>query len=449
MVVSYFRAFSLATIALLFALSLQAQTGSSSENRNPTSEIDVDGIRVIITPADNQLVSVIVGLDGGVADGMIDNPALAGMTADVVATSGSVATSKKRLREFLTRTSTRLDGGADRLGLQFSMTATKARFMDAWSILAGIIRAPLFDPIEFRNAQQRGVASARSAFSNPEQAAARAADSLMKRRHSWLGRYTYEEDVQSVSIESMKSYYESLQQKSRMLVVIVGNVSEAEVRSMLSSFSVWPEGDYERPEIDPIPEPSGPEVLTIERAGIPTNYIYAMFRGPSIDDDERWPLIIGMSYLRDILFREIRTKRNLSYAPFSYMSQSYGHGVGVLGVSTIDPDSAIGVMYHELENMKEGRFKERELENAKQVYTTRYYMREMTNAAKASRLYYNERYTGDWRRAFAYDDIQSVSKEDVAEAFEEYAEDLQVGIVGNPEQVSRERFIFRESPPKR
>lgn len=436
-------------LLVLVGTNLSAQTGTSSEKAKPTTSFEVEGIRVIMTPADNQIISMIVGLDGGIADGMTDNPALAGLTADVVTTSGSMATSKQRLREFLTRTSTRLDGGSDGLGVRFTMTATRARFMDAWGILAGIISAPLYDPVEFRNTQQRAVAGTRSAFSNPERQASRVADSLIKHGHSWLGRYTYEGDVTEVTIEKIKAYYESLQQKSRMLVVIVGNITEAEVRQMLSSFTGWPQGKYNRPDIDPIPEVNAPVLLTVTRDEIPTNYIYAMYRGPSADGDEGWPLIIGMSYLRDILFREIRTKRNLSYAPFAYLSQSYGHGVGVLGVSTIDPDSAIGVMYHELQNMKDGNFPEEELENAKQVFTTRYYMREMTNESKASRLFFNERYAGDWRRAFAYDDIQDVSKEDVVKAFRKYAENLQVGIVGNPVQITTERYIFKDAPPNR
>ncbi len=445
----FFSAGSVLALLLLAGPTLVAQTGTSSERKSPTTSFDVDGIHVIMTPADNQIISVIVGLDGGMADGTTDNPAIAGITADVVTSSGSIATSKKSLREFLTRTSTRLDGSADRMGVQFTMTATKARFMEAWGLLAGIIRAPLFDAIEFRNVQQRRIASVKSAFSNPENQAARVADSLIKHRHPWLGRYSYEEDVAGVTIEKMQAFYESLQQKSRMLLVIVGNVTEKDVRQMLSSFSSWPQGSYVRPKIDPIPEATAPVLETVAREEIPTNYVYAMFPGPSANDEGAWPMTIGLSYLRDILFREIRTKRNLSYAPFAYLSQSYGHGVGVLGVSSIDPDSSISVIYRELEKMKDGDFPENELENAKQVFTTRYYMREMTNASKASRLFYNERYSGDWRKAFAYDDISSVTKADVVKAFREYTRNLQVGVVGNPAQVSTQRYIFKDAPPNR
>ena len=76
-----------------------------------------------------------------------------------------------------------------------------------------------------------------------------------------------------------------------------------------------------------------------------------------------------------------------------------------------------------------------------------YYFREMTNAGKANSLYYNERYAGDWRRAFSYDAIQSVDKESVQRAFRKYAKNLQVGIVGKQSAVTPVRFQYANSLP--
>ncbi len=428
----------------LLVVELSAQSGTTDRSKG-TMAFEVEGIQVIMTPADNELVSVVVGLDGGVADGMISNPALADITADLVASSGSIATSKKKLREFLTMSSTRLSGSADRIGVNFSMTSTLARFEQAWPIFAGIVRAPLFDTIEFRNIVQRRIATVRNAFSNPQRQANRIADSLMRYDHPWLGRYTYENDVEGVTLDDVRAFYTSLAERSRMLVVIVGNVTELQVRKMLSSFTTWPAGSYTRPSVERLVDRTSPTLVVAPRPEIPTNYVYAMFNGPSTHEPESWPMTIGMSYFRAILFREIRTERNLSYAPSAYKANMYGHSMGVLSVSTIDPDSSIAVMYRELEKMKAGDFPERDLENAKQVYTTRFFMGEMTNAAKANRLFYNERYLGDWQKAFAYDDINAVSKADVVAAFSKYAHNLQVGVVGDPAKVTEERYIFGDN----
>lgn len=435
------RTIALAALALaLLGPRLGAQTGSG-EGTGGVRAFEVNEIDVILAPADNDLVSVIVGFDGGYVDGLTDNPALAGVTASVVASSGSTEFDKDALRRFLARTSTRFDGGADRLGIRFSMTATLQRFPEAWTVLASILTDPLYDQIEFRNQIQRELADTRNAFTNPERQALRLADSLLTHRHPLIGRYTYEEDVQAIDLDALERLFGNLRERSRMLVVVVGNVPEESVRQMLAPFAAWPEGEYERPEVASLEEPEEPALLVVERSPLPTTYVYGMFTGPETGDEASWPLAVGMSYLRSVLFEEIRTKRNLSYAPFAYLRNSYGLGMGTVGVSSVHPDSSAAIILHEIERMKQGEFSEADLEAAKQVYITRLFMGEMTNGAKATRLYYNERFAGDWTRAFAYDDIRSVTKDDVEDAFEEYAKKIQFGVVGDAGEIDPEVYV--------
>jgi len=436
------RILTVVAILALAPLGLAAQTGGEGDPRGvgETRLIEVNDIRVILSPADNDIVSIIVGLDGGYVDGLTQNPILPEVTAGVIASGGSSSYDKNSLRRFLSRTSTRLDGSADRLGIRFSVTATRSRFPEAWTVLSSILRDPLYDSIEFRNEIQRQTATVRRAFTNPEGQAYRIADSLVKMSHPLLGRYTYEADVAGVTMQSVRTLFGQLRERSRMLVVVVGNVTESEIRTMLADFSSWPDGDYERPEVPSLEVPEEPSVVVVNRQPLPTTYVYGMFTGPESGEEGSWPLAIGMSYLRGVLFEEIRTKRNLSYAPFAYTSSGYGLGTGIVGVSSVHPDSSAAIILHEIERMKRGEFTDEELESAKQVYITRFYMGEMTNGAKANRLYYNERYAGDWSRAFAYDDIRSVNRDDVEDAFEEYARNIQFGVVGDASQVKEETY---------
>ncbi len=430
--------------ALLVPAAGRAQQGTEKAVGG-VEAFDVNGIQVILSPADNQLVSIIVGLEGGVASGETANPALGEFTTDLITSSGSEEYSKDDLRRFLSRTSTRLGGDADLLGVEFAMTSTRARFDEAWSLLSSMIRKPLFDETEFRNIKQRRVAQAENSWSNPESYAFRMADSLAKINHPYLARYTYADDVRGITIPMMRDFYRKLSERSRMIVVVVGDVTREELTKKLKDFEAWKKGDYKDPEIPRVKPPSAPVTAIVNKPESPTTYIFASFVGPTSVEAESWPLTVGMSYLRSILFEEIRTKRNLSYAPFAFFSNSHGHGMGVLGVSTVWPDSSMTIMLNELQKMKDGRFDAEELEKAKQVYMTTYYMREMTNAAKANRLYFNERYTGDWRRAFSYDDINAVTKGDVEKALKRFANNLQVGIVGNQSAVTVAKFEYGEA----
>lgn len=430
----------------VFGTAAFAQQGTQKAGRG-TEEFNVNGIKVIMTPADNELVSIIVGLEGGMAGGETDNPALGEFMTDLATSSGSASYTKDELRRFLSKTSTRLSGDADRMGVRYVMTSTRARFDEAWKVLSSIVREPRFDETEFRNIMQRRVAEAQSAWSDPDDYAYRLADSLIKMAHPYLGRYVYEEDIRAVSIPMMESFLKKLSERSRMVVVVVGNVTRDELQKKLADFSSWPAGSYAAPSIPRIEALPRPRTAIVDMPEKPTTYIYAAFAGPSWNDAEFWPLTVGMSYLRSKLFEEIRTKRNLSYAPFAFLTGSHGHGVGVLGVSTVWPDSSITIMLREMQNMSDGNFEAEELEKAKQVYITNYYFREMTNAGKANSIYYNERYAGNWRRAFSYDAIQSVGKEEVQKAFKKHAKNLQVGIVGKQSVITPARFEYTNSLP--
>lgn len=431
---------------LLLGTSLLAQQGTQ-KGSNSTEAFNADGIKVIMTPADNELVSIIVGLEGGIAGGETANPALGDFMVDLATSSGSESVSKNDLRRFLSRTSTRLGGSSDLVGVRYTMTSTRSRFDEAWKVLSSIIRKPSYDETEYRNILQRRVAQAQNSWSNPENYAARMSDSLVKITHPYLGRYTYQEDVEQVTIPLMREFHKKLSERSRMIVVVVGNVTRDEIERKLADFASWPVGSYTAPMIPAIRLAPSPGMAVVDMPDKPTTYIFAGFAGPSWTDKDSWPLAVGMSYLREKLFEEIRTKRNLSYAPFAYTGGSHGYSVGTIGVSTIWPDSSITIMLREMQKMKDGEFSADDLEKTKQVYITNYYFREMTNAGKANSLYYNERYAGDWRRAFSYDAIQSVDKESVQRAFRKYAKNLQVGIVGKQSAVTPVRFQYANSLP--
>lgn len=427
-------------IALALTLPLQAQKSQMEKVQSFTE----NGIRVILSPADNQLVSVIVGLEGGVASGETTNPVLGEFTSDLITSSGSTRYPKEALRQFASRTSTSITGDGDYRGISFNMTATRPNFDKAWDVLASLIREPLFDETEYRNILQSRVAQVERRYSNPDNQAYLIADSLIKLGNPVLSRWTRKEDVEAVTIPMVRDFHKRLGERSRMLVVIVGNVTADEVRQKLKLLASFPAGSYTPVTIQPLTEPSEPHVLVIDRPQSPTTYVYSAFVGPRAGKPDYWPMSVGLSHLRNILFEEIRTKRNLSYAPASFLTSTLGNGVGMMSVSSVYPDSSIVLMNAEMEKMRKGDFSAEDLEDSKQVYITSYYMRQMTNSGKASSLYYSERNAGSWKNAFSYDAIQEVDKDAVQKAFETYAHTMQVGIVGPSSKVTESKYMFRE-----
>ena len=78
-------------LLLIGAAPMMAQNDMISRTQTFTA----DGIDVILTPSGNGLVSVIVGIEGGLASGESDNPALGPFTTDLITSSGSTRSSRR------------------------------------------------------------------------------------------------------------------------------------------------------------------------------------------------------------------------------------------------------------------------------------------------------------------------------------------------------------------
>ncbi|MEP7218313.1 MAG: hypothetical protein ABI876_05325, partial [Bacteroidota bacterium] len=210
------------SLAAVAALTLATVIPAAAQSK-PGSQVQaftVDGISVIMSPADNPLVSVIIGLEGGLASGETNNPALAPFTSDLITSSGSAKYPKETFRQILSETSTTISGGGDYRGTNMTMTSTLRSFDKAWDLLSSLVLSPEFDANEFRNIQQRRVAEVKHRWNNPEGYAFIIADSLTKLGNPILGRSTRESDVEAVTIPMMQAYQKALTERSRMIVVV-------------------------------------------------------------------------------------------------------------------------------------------------------------------------------------------------------------------------------------
>jgi predicted Zn-dependent peptidase len=85
------------------------------------------------------------------------------------------------------------------------------------------------------------------------------------------------------------------------------------------------------------------------------------------------------------LFIEIRTKRNLSYAPYAY-SVTGKMPYSIMYVSTTDPKASVEVMDNVIEHLKKDGFSQKEFNESKNLYITSNYMKEESTSALASSL---------------------------------------------------------------
>src|SRR5205823_2145408 len=125
-------------------------------------------------------------------------------------------------------------------------------------------------------------------------------------------------------------------------LVVVGKIKMEDLRKQVSAaFAKLPEGISD-PFISNPPKIAASNV-TIEEREIATNYIQGIFSAPATGTRESIAMRVGTSILAERLFIEIRTKRNLSYAPSASVAGLF-NPYGSVYVSTTDPNAAVQVM---------------------------------------------------------------------------------------------------------
>jgi predicted Zn-dependent peptidase len=118
---------------------------------------------------------------------------------------------------------------------------------------------------------------------------------------------------------------------------------------------------------------------------IPTAYIRIKFPMPGVHAEDFQAANLMTSILDEELSLEIRTKRSLSYAVFSYMIK-YSQGIGVIGASTSKPQQTIAAISQVIKRIKQKKYTEDELAKFKTVYTTSYFLKLEDHGSLASTI---------------------------------------------------------------
>jgi predicted Zn-dependent peptidase len=194
-------------------------------------------------------------------------------------------------------------------------------------------------------------------------------------------------------------------------VVVVGKTSKDELmKRVQEAFGSLPKSTY-TPAVYKTPVYKTNKFLSEER-DLATNYITGAFNAPRMIEAGYVPYKLAVAALSERLFTEIRTKRNLSYAPYAY-SANRMLPFGVMYVTTTQPKEAVQIMVNELKKIKAQGFTPTELQNAKSHFITSNYMKEESSAAIAASLGTAE-VLGDWKIAEAMPEkVMHVTLEDM------------------------------------
>lgn len=431
------KKFTFATILSFLACSaLYAQ-------QNDVQDFTSHGVHVILRSTKaNQVIGAILGFEGGLAYGETNNASIAPLSAGVIAESGSDKYPKEAYRDSLERLSTTIAGTGSLYHTTFTLRTIRPSFASAWNIFTDVILHSHFDTLEAQKLQEQAAKAIEGRSSNPDSYSSFLADSLWM-GSSPLNRIETIDEVQNMTTADMQKYRNSQFQRSRMVLVVVGDVSRSEIESGLAAFDALPQGNFTWPKIPKITPVTGGFDFIPKPADFPTTYINMRTPSANPSEHEWWAERIMLELLDRRLFEEVRTKRNLSYSPAAYPNGTYSNFTIDVELQSILPDSASHVVFTELRKLRDQVVPETELKQAKEGRITTFYYIAQENLRQAQILFNDQVEDGDWRLFFQIvPETEKVTAAEVHEAADKYLHKMSFVLLGPDGKSTRSEYHF-------
>ncbi len=428
------------------AAALQAQKTESiqeivAKQAALVSEFEVNGLKVLVKRREGSL-TVAAGLfvRGGSRNITAANAGIEALMLST-ATEASASFPRERMRSDLSRMGTVLGSSVNYDYSALSVISTRPNFERSWDIFIDAALHPSFTKEDVAIAQSRMVASLRDDIDDPDTYLQRLQEKIAYAGHPYGNRAEgTAESVESLTPADLVRYHQSLMQTSRLLLVIVGDLDPAQIKTKVNAaFAKLPRGAYKAEPTQPLVFDK-PSVEVTTRA-LPTNYVQGLFVAPSLTSPDIYPMRVVAALLRDRVFEEVRVKRNLSYAPSAFLG-SQAANVGGIYVSAVDANQAVRVMLDEIARLQNELIDQDDIKAVVAQYLTGYYTSQETNAAQAGELAQSELIGGGWRNSTEFiNRLRSLTPADVQRVARKYLRNIRFVVIGDPKAVDTKIFL--------
>ena len=430
------RARALAAL-LLGAIVVAAAQPPLDDN---TAAFDVDGIRVILRKTDNNIVAANLYLLGGARQLTPQNAGIELMLLDA-SERGTRNYSKESLRRKMSRLGTDVVIDAEKDWTMFGIRSTTEVFDSTWAIFADRLMHPLLQPSEVDIVRGQFLSAISQRRDDPDALARYLADSIAFAGHAYaVPAGGTQASIAQLTSSALRDYQRGQMVKSRMLLVVVGDVERSKLESLIrGSLAQLPAGSYRWTL--PAAAPRGSTMVVFEQRPLPTNYVMGYYAGPLANERDLQALRIATSVLTGRMFADIRTRRNLTYdvhAPFVENAAA----LGGLYVTTVSPAVTVGLMREHVTELQRELIDAEGLKRLSAQFVTEYLLDNETNAAQADFLARAELFRGDYRVAERFvDELRDVTPQEVRAVAQKYMKGMRFAYVGDSTKVDRRLLL--------
>ena len=420
----------------------------SQAQKKAPYEMNIDGVKVIVQPSGNEIVEIQTIIKGGVQNYPANKAGIESIAITALTECGTLKDDKNSFKNKLDKVSAQMGGNSGMDYASLTMNCIKSDFDIVWPLYVDALTAPRFDKKEFERIKQDAINILKAQASQPDYAIGKMAkETAFSGKNYAKSPEGTEATVSKLTVEETKAYYQSILTKSRLLIVVVGEIEkkilEEKIKTMLAAIARGKPVILKKEMYSP-----KQNSFKSEKKDLATNYIQAVTGAPLPGTQDFNAFNLGMRIFYDRNFLEVRTNNGLSYAPYSYFDGGLSPSANI-GVSTTEPDKYIMVVKNLIDKTKKQGFTRDEVKNMKTTYITSFYYQQETNSAQASSLASNEILHNNWHRALTLnDDLKKVSVADVNKTFNKYITNLTWVYQGDPAKVNPSLYTQDESKIK-
>ncbi|HXX65072.1 MAG TPA: pitrilysin family protein [Bacteroidota bacterium] len=425
---------------LVLLCAALAMRSLAQETPAATEEFSVNGLKVILRPnTANAIVSVQFYLRGGVLNLNEGNQGIERLIFQS-ALKGSQKYPKDKLNATLDRTAGTINSFSTKDYTSIALRCVASDFDELWDLYADVIMHPTFGADDVELVRQNILLSLKQRTDNPDAYLNDLAESVFFAGHPYrLKPEGLESTIPLLTVEQMKRYLQENLVTSKLLLVVVGDVSRSDLEAKVArTLGTLPRGSYTS-TLPPAVLHNEPSLQVTEKA-LPTNYITGYFSAPAPRDADYYAMLVTLNILRTRLFEEVRTKRNLSYAPGAgAVDQLANHGF--IYVTAVSPDTTIKVMREEMRKLREVPVEASDLRERVALFITSYNLRSESDAAQGQFLALFELSGLGWRAQEKFiENIRRVTVQDVMRVADADFKNLQYVVLGDPKKIDRSAF---------
>lgn len=320
--------------------------------------------------------------------------------------------------------------------LSFSVTAPQRHWSTVWALMSEAISDPSLEDYMLQHRQRAITAAFRSELDRPGNAASVESFSRALRGNYLNTRREHLLVLARLSIAELYEAWRGLRTRERMMVTVIGDVTDGDVRAAVrKAFGDLDEDHHADFGVSSPVLNEGPSTAVLDYPDAPTWHVHSTFVGPRANADDYAPLWLGLNVLRERLYDQIRDDEGLAYtvgAELNFYRQSYGN----VWITTPQPARAFAITRTNVTQLKAEGPLEGELARARAAFRKELLDQRATPAAIASSL-------ADWQLTvgrFSTDRVEgsldAITAQEVAAALSAWLRDVATVAAGSGEPIT-------------